>query len=390
MSAFHSISYRALFSIPSNVGWLRRRCANMGALIFLLLLLLTFGLIIISVRIWIKKTLRYWEKRQIATEPTPGLYKVRGRIHVAFVYEEIYKKLREQKKRFVGIYNLFIPAVLIADLDLLKLIYISEFESFPDRGFYTNYGHDPLSKNLVRLHGDLWRKVRTKLTPTFSSGKMKQMFSNVEVIGQHFIKVMAENVSENQQQVEIRDLCARFTTDVIGSVAFGLVCNSLDESQTEFRLKGDKAFYTINPLAETIASLYPKFFNKLGYKVFTKELIDFYSRIVRETVEYREKNQVKRNDFLDLLIELKNSPHEDGEFRLQMDDLIAQAFVFFIGGFETSSSTMSFALYELAQNPKVQEKARTNILKTLDDYQGELNYESLNDMIYIRQVVQGQ
>lgn len=362
----------------------------MGALIFLLLLLLTFGLLIISVRIWIKKTLRYWEKRQIATEPTPGLYKVRGRTHVAFVYEEIYKKLREQNKRFVGIYNLFIPAVLIADLDLLKLIYISEFESFPDRGFYTNYDHDPLSKNLVRLHGDLWRKVRTKLTPTFSSGKMKQMFSNVEVIGQHFIKVMAENVIENQQQVEIRDLCARFTTDVIGSVAFGLDCNSLEESQTEFRLKGDKAFYTINPLAEVIASLYPKFFNKLGYKVFTKELIDFYSRIVRETVEYREKNQVKRNDFLYLLIELKNSPHEDGEFRLQMDDLIAQAFVFFIGGFETSSSTMSFALYELAQNPKVQEKARANILKTLENYQGELNYESLNDMIYIRQVVQGK
>ncbi|XP_061396406.1 cytochrome P450 6a8-like [Musca vetustissima] len=356
-------------------------------MIFVPLLLITLPLALIFV--WYHKKRNYWKKYQILSVDGSDLHKLKDREHVAFVYQRIYKRLREENKPYAGFLTLFTPSLLVADLDLLKLIYISEFDSFPDRGLYTNYDADPLSKNMVRLHGDLWRKVRTKLTPTFSSGRMRQMFGNVEAIGKNFIKVMGEQVEQQNHEVEIRDLCARFTTDVIGNVAFGLECNSLKEPQTEFRLKGDKAFYTIHPFMEMIASTYPRFFHRLGYKVFTNELIDFYSRIVRETVEYRERNQVKRNDFLDILIELKNSPQEEqGEYQLDMGDLIAQAFVFFIGGFETSSSTMSFALYELAKNPQVQEKARQDVMDVLQKYQGVFNYESLNEMGYIRQVVQ--
>lgn len=50
---------------------------------------------------------------------------------------------------------------------------------------------------------------------------------------------------------------------------------------------------------------------------------------------------------------------------LEGDALVAQAAVFFTGGFETSSSTMSFTLYELAMNPEIQTKLREEILDTL-------------------------
>ncbi|XP_073813632.1 cytochrome P450 6a8-like [Musca autumnalis] len=349
---------------------------------------LVFTLIAVIIFLWLRKKLNYWKKYDILTVDASSLIKIKEREHVAFVYQRFYQKLKAENKPYAGFLTLLTPSLLVADLDLLKLVYISEFDAFPDRGFYTNYDDDPLSKNMVRLHGDLWRKVRTKLTPTFSSGRMRQMFDNVEAIGQNFIQVMGEQVEQLNNEVEIRDLCARFTTDVIGNVAFGLECNSLHKPHTEFRIKGDKAFYTIHPFMEMIAATYPKVFQKLGYKVFTNELISFYSGIVKETVAYRERNQVKRNDFLDLLIELKNSPLEEGEYQLDMDDLIAQAFVFFIGGFETSSSTMSFALFELAKNPQVQEKARQNIEEVLEKYKGVFNYESLNDMNYVRQVVQ--
>ncbi|XP_075165472.1 cytochrome P450 6a8-like [Haematobia irritans] len=349
-------------------------------------LILAIPLIIIA--IWIRRGRNYWKRRNVATEPVPELYKIKERKHVAFALQRVYKKLKAENKPYVGIYSPLSPAVVVADMGMMKQILISDFDSFPDRGLYANYNDDPLSRNLVRLQGDLWRRMRNKLTPTFTSGKMKQMFSTIIAIGQRFVQVMEQTSMEHNHLVEIRDLSARFTTDVIGSVAFGLDCNSLHDPRTEFRVKGDKAFYTINPLFEMLASQYPKFFQWLGYKVFTKELIDFYSRIVRENVDYREKNSVKRNDFLDLLIELKNNPTEDGELQLTLDDIIAQAFVFFIGGFETSSSTMTFALYELAKNPAIQEKARESVRNSLAMHEEEFTYESLNEMTYIRQVVQ--
>uniref|UniRef100_T1PEG5 Cytochrome P450 n=1 Tax=Musca domestica TaxID=7370 RepID=T1PEG5_MUSDO len=281
-------------------------------------------------------------------------------------------------------------ASLIIDLDLIKNILIKDFANFHDRGVFNNVEDDPLTGHLVALEGEQWRAMRTKLSPVFTSARMKYMFSTVVRVGENLHRVMGDMLSEKSDQIlEIKDLCARFTTDVIGNVAFGLECNSLQEPQAEFRVKGDKAFYTIHPFMEMIASTYPKLFHRFGYKVFTQELITFYSRIVRETVEYREKNGVKRNDFLDLLIELKNSPLEgEAEYQLDMEDIIAQAFVFFIGGFETSSSTMTFALYEMAKNPQVQERARKDVQDTLEKHKGAFGYDSLNDMGYVRQVVQ--
>lgn len=49
----------------------------------------------------------------------------------------------------VGIYLFLSPVLLITDIELVKNIYIREFNSFHDRGFYYNREDDPLSANLV-------------------------------------------------------------------------------------------------------------------------------------------------------------------------------------------------------------------------------------------------
>lgn len=47
------------------------------------------------------------------------------------------------------------------------------------------------------------------------------------------------------------------------------------------------------------------------------------------------------------------------------DILAANAFAFFIAGFETTASTISYCLYELAINPEIQIKLRDKIKETL-------------------------
>lgn len=345
--------------------------------------------LLITIYYWIKRKHNYWQRCNVKTASMKEFYR-KDRQHIAFIIQKIYKKAKQENNLYVGIYSLITPTLVFTDLDLIKAILINDFDTFPDRGLYFNPHNDPLSLNLVRLSGDRWRKIRQKLTPTFTSGKMKLMFTTVKEIGDQFVSTMHEHMQNHNSIVEVRDLCARFTTDVIGNVAFGLDCNSLKEPHTEFRIKGDKAFYTIHPIMEILASSNPSIFHKFGYKAFTSELIDFYSSIVRRTVKYREENHIKRNDFLDMLIEFKNNKETSDDFYLEMEDVIAQAFVFFIGGFETSSSTMAFALYELSQNTEIQEKARRNIQTVLEKHQNVLNYESLNEMHYIKQVVQGK
>ena len=69
--------------------------------------------------------------------------------------------------------------------------------------------------------------------------------------------------------------------------------------------------------------------------------------------------------------------------------LAAQAFAFFAAGFETSSTTMSNALYELALNTSIQDKLRNEIQEELTETDGKLIYDRLKNMKYLHKVFQG-
>jgi len=73
-----------------------------------------------------------------------------------------------------------------------------------------------------------------------------------------------------------------------------------------------------------------------------------------------------------------------------MDELAAQVFIFFIGGFETSSTTMSFCLYELAINPDIQQLVQDDIDNVLQKHDGEITYEAIQQMEYLDKTVAGK
>jgi len=66
---------------------------------------------------------------------------------------------------------------------------------------------------------------------------------------------------------------------------------------------------------------------------------------------------------------------------------VAQALPFLLGGFETSAGNLSFALYELALHPEIQQSLRAEILQVLKKHDGKLTYNVIQDMSYLDRVV---
>lgn len=75
---------------------------------------------------------------------------------------------------------------------------------------------------------------------------------------------------------------------------------------------------------------------------------------------------------------------------MSVEEIAAQAFLFFAAGFETSSSTLSFCLYELAKNPEVQKKVHEDIDRVLKKHNGEITYESVSEMNYLECCIDGK
>lgn len=133
-----------------------------------------------------------------------------------------------------------------------------------------------------------------------------------------------------------------------------------------------------------------------------KQVSDFFMNVVKDTVEYREKNNIDRKDFMQLLIQLKNKGRlvddenmnnaniNEKDNRITIEEIAAQALIFFEAGFETSSTTMTFCLYELAKNKDIQKKLRKEITDVLKKYNGKITYDSLAEMPYLDQTINGK
>ena len=66
--------------------------------------------------------------------------------------------------------------------------------------------------------------------------------------------------------------------------------------------------------------------------------------------------------------------------------MLAQAWVFFVAGYETTATTLTFASYELALNPEVQERLYEEVMTAVDS-KGDIDYDDLAKLPYLDAVI---
>ncbi|NEU34565.1 cytochrome P450, partial [bacterium LRH843] len=71
------------------------------------------------------------------------------------------------------------PVLMIRDPELINYFLIKDFGHFHDRNMPTSEDFDLMGSSLASLTGQRWRSLRYKMTPTFTSGKLKRMFSQI-------------------------------------------------------------------------------------------------------------------------------------------------------------------------------------------------------------------
>lgn len=348
---------------------------------------------------WINHKSKYWDKNNVSNVPgTPIL----GNLSEFFTFKkcitdvltDLYNK---SKSPILGIHIFHKPALIINEPELIKQILIKDFNYFSNRHTCSDPKSDALGGyNLFLVRNPIWKEMRTKLTPVFTSGKIKQMFQLISVIGKemdsHIRRIPMEQ-SKNGTCVEIKEICSKYTTDVIASTAFGLKSNCLSDPDDDFRKNGKRLFDFSIKRAIEFASFFflPEVVSLFKFKLFSAPTSVFLRSTINYVMGEREKSGEIRNDLIDVLVKLKNEDKNkkvsDDHLTFHGDILVAQAAVFFSAGFETTSATMAFGLYELAMQSHLQTRLKDEIKESLLKNNGDITYESVNEMEYLNMVV---
>uniref|UniRef100_A0A1Y1LIW7 Cytochrome P450 n=2 Tax=Photinus pyralis TaxID=7054 RepID=A0A1Y1LIW7_PHOPY len=347
-----------------------------------------FIMIVTTIIVYFKFKYQYWTRRGIPSLETYipfGTMRnpITDKISLQELLQEQYNICKNSGWRYVGSYIFTVPQLLVVDPQIIKCMLTKDFNHFMERGMY-NEEDDPLSMHLFSLGTSRWKRLRPKLTPTFTSGKMKMMFDIVVTCGYQLEKSMQTICAKGA--IDIKEVLECFTMDVIGSCAFGIDCNSFTDPSSEF-CRYSKRIFSPTRLENVIGLfvyVFPSVAKTLHLKGIPKDITEFFFNIVTRSVQYRRETGLVRKDFLQILMELADEQTNDP---ISFNELVAQVFVFFIAGFETSSTTMAFCLLELCVDPSMQDKLRDEVNSVLRRHNSALTYQNLKELKYMNAVI---
>ena len=250
----------------------------------------------------------FWKKNGVnGPKPVPlfGNLKdvILGKIHVGLQIKKYYDEYKNEK--LIGIFGRSTPMLIIRDPDLIKDVMIKDFINFPDRRFAPNKKNDPYGQSLLNLEYHQWRPLRNKLSPFFRSGKLKDMCDLMFECAKKFENYV-ESISAKGEPIECCELAAKYTTDVINMCAFGFNSNSLCNEESDLRkagrgLMGNDAASILRRMARAWAPRIYDLFRPLVYN----RAANFFVHSLKETVKYRKNSKIRRNDFVDMLMDLQ-------------------------------------------------------------------------------------
>ncbi|TEA25188.1 hypothetical protein DBR06_SOUSAS1010070 [Sousa chinensis] len=306
-------------------------------------------------------------------------------------------ELRKQYGPLSGYYLGRQMFIVISDPDMIKQILVEKFSNFTNR-MASGLEPKPVANSVLFLRDKRWEEVRSVLTSAFSPEKLNEM---IPLIRQACDLLLAhlKHYAESRDAFDIQRCYCCYTTDVVASVAFGAQVNSQKAPGHPF-VKHCRRFFATSipkPILVLILS-FPSIMVPLARILPNKnrdELNGFFNKLIRNVMALRDQQAAdeRRRDFLQMVLDARHSttsvgvenfdmvgqvfsatectvnPSQQHQPRLlskplTVDEVVGQAFIFLIAGYEIITNTLSFATYLLATNPDCQKK----LLREVDHF----------------------
>ncbi|OXA55516.1 cytochrome P450 9e2 [Folsomia candida] len=306
---------------------------------------------------------------------------------------------------------------LVTDLTILKHVLVKDFDHFVNRRTLTMPATDILIKKmLIFLHDEPWKGLRSKLSPTFTTGKIKRLFPLFNDSAKKLVKFVDERMSESGSdgEIDLWEGYSKFTMDTIASAVCGMNSQAFNQIEPSiFERMGKKmqiSFSAKNIISFMVMFNFPRFAAWLGLSMFGAEMHEFFAGAIKSSIKERNKSGRKGNDFIQLMLEAREDKlvktdeaeldrfekdavikgevkGQESDLLLDDDGIVSNCVLFILAGFDTTQSLLLFCAYALAIHPEIQDKLRIAVDKVWEENDGDFTYESVLRMTYLDMVI---
>lgn len=229
--------------------------------------------------------------------------------------------------------------------------------------------------------GDAWTQQR-KITAEALS--LKNVKGFLPIISQMTERLMQrwDKAAQNNTTVDIQKEMTLFTVDVTTSIAFGYDTNTLEKGRDDLQDHLEKIFPMINDRITAPLPLWRYIKGKKDKELDTsltllQKTVNEFIDIAREKLAKSPEFKENPTNFLEALLveQEKDSSFTD-------NDVFGNVFTVLLAGEDTTSNSISWALYYLASHPEVFEKVRKEADAILGNDLFPKEYDQLAQLKY--------
>ncbi|KAI5888709.1 cytochrome P450 [Schizophyllum commune H4-8] len=297
-----------------------------------------------------------------------------------------------------GLDNLAI--IVTTEPEHVKAILATKFEDF-DKGPVVNDAfYSLLGNGVFSIDGDMWKFHRFMTRPFFNKERISD-FANFNRHADAILRQAKARIAEGFP-VDFQDMVARFTLDSATEYLFGYDVNSTGAglAYPEGSTASNAAYFLNHPSNRFVKAFgMGQDFTAARVQVGTawrlieswkdkvrplRAVVDDYIRDLLEAaaVEKSDVDATKRpSDYKpkegdNLLQHLVNFTQDRSILADELINLL-------VAGRDTTSGTLSFGIYKLAEYPEIAEKLRAEILEKVGPTRSP-TYDDIKDMKYLR------
>jgi len=195
----------------------------------------------------------------------------------------------------------------VNDVEIYKEITTKDAHKFPVRaGFHL--GSPIVNKTLFFMDAnDDWKRIRSIVSPAFTSGKLRNMCSPIEAISDKLVENLRP-YAKSGDEFDARRLLDAFTMDVISRCAYGIELDSLNQPDHPVIVNAKKILNTNAGLTQLLCGMFPAIARRLGLAYFDSDSVEFFDKLTLQILDKRLKeDNYKRKSFLLFVDLLANS-----------------------------------------------------------------------------------